>query len=165
VKTKIIILALVCAAVVAPGASAATGLAGYARDAGLTTTPTCAPHHRLRTLGGAGDTVGLFEPWTRRVFIDTRLCAALERYAGSHASDGIDTLEVAALVTLFHEAAHAHGVRAERVAECEGVRGALAVIRRDWPHYYADAKHYALVEADKYRPAAYKLGATCPIDN
>jgi hypothetical protein len=162
--------ALTIAAAAAGAASASIGstiaVAGLAFRAGVHTDPQCVSEARLATLDGrpaAGfSTLGLTDMNTGQMWFLNSVCDSLRGWEYSTAQT-VKPQQLEALVTLYHEAAHYHGTRSERLAECAGVRGALGQIKLRYPWLVPLAKRWFLVDDEKYRPAAYKLNGTCPV--
>jgi hypothetical protein len=167
-RRKSLLAIAVVAAVAAIAAGSASAFAvpsPLADSAGIWTAPTCVTPTAMSRLVGEPmapgvSTLGLTNMYTRHVWLLDRICVGLAGWQRS-TGDTVKPAELESLVTLFHEAAHAHGVRNERAAECAGVRGALRTIAGRYAWLESTARQWFLHDDEQFRPAAYKLRGTC----
>jgi hypothetical protein len=137
----------------------------YARKADVA-TPMCISEHRMDELGG--DLAGFTSYRTKRIWLLRSVCREIHlfdvdrprRYDNAKWVTRVST-NAEGIEILFHEAAHAHGTRSERGAECSGTLRALKLVKPRYPRTYPQVVSY-LLWANSKRPPACRLNATCP---
>jgi hypothetical protein len=167
VPIALLALALLAAAVCASSASASgyqSQVEFWAAEASIA-PPTCVQPSQMRKLTYVPPGMIVFgttDVRTRHVYLLKSVCRDVNALAHA-ADDQVTGANIDALATIFHEAAHVHGVRSERLAECAGVRGALKWIAFYWPSIFPEAYQHLLVDDEQYREDAYKLRGTCHV--